>query len=269
MIGLFFTGMVVFLIYLFCEYYILNTRLKKIPVRILVNGTRGKSTTVRILYHILYQQKRRVYAKTTGNVPEILEPDQNVRLVKRNAPVNIGENIRLLRQWAADKTDAVILEDMALHPEMQRTLSRFIFKPTHTIITNILPDHQEVMGEDLEQNAKVILASINQSTIVFVTESSDEMLEKSGMQVRSKIICKNTQFSEKFVNVPAEIINQNWSLICKVSEIIGLRQEQTMECFSNIWKSVDQSLRLDLSAKHTEFWNLFSVNDIHTVLLSL
>jgi poly-gamma-glutamate synthase PgsB/CapB len=145
MINFFFIGLIICLIYLFLEYYTLSARLKKIPIRILVNGTRGKSTTVRILYQILDRQKYRVYAKTTGNRPEILEPDGYIRLIKRHAPASIAENIPLLRKWIDNKTDAVVLEGMALHPEMQRTLSRFIFHPTHTIITNILSDHQEII----------------------------------------------------------------------------------------------------------------------------
>jgi len=264
MIKLFIIGLLICLIYLFLEYYILNARLKKIPIRILVNGTRGKSTTVRILYQILDRQNYRVYAKTTGNRPEILEPEGYLRLIKRHAPASIAENIRLLRKWGDNKTNAVVLEGMALHPEMQRTLSRFIFKPTHTVITNILVDHQEIMGESLTKNIRVISASIIRDTTLFTTQLADDLLRSSGIQTANRVLCKERRFAGDFENIPGEIINQSWSIVQSVSENIGWPQQHTIQCFSSIWESVDQYIKWDLSDLPVEFWNLFSMNDIYT-----
>ena len=37
-----------------------------------------------------------------------------------------------------------------------------------------------------------------------------------------------------------------------------------MQYFFSIWRSVDQRIKWEISDLHTEFWDLFSVNDIHT-----
>ena len=60
---IFTTLFILFILYLLFEYYLLKMTLYKIPLRILVNGTRGKTTTVRILYNILRKSDINVFAK--------------------------------------------------------------------------------------------------------------------------------------------------------------------------------------------------------------
>ena len=43
-----------------------SDRLEKIPIRININGIRGKSTITRLIYSILREDKYRVIGKTTG-----------------------------------------------------------------------------------------------------------------------------------------------------------------------------------------------------------
>jgi len=49
--------------------------LRSIPVRIHVAGTRGKSTTTRLIAAALRASGRRVVAKTTGSEPRLILPD--------------------------------------------------------------------------------------------------------------------------------------------------------------------------------------------------
>ena len=56
---------IILIILFFSESFLLRFSLNKIPVRILVNGTRGKSTTVRILYEILKNSGYKTFANPT------------------------------------------------------------------------------------------------------------------------------------------------------------------------------------------------------------
>ena len=53
-------------LFLTFERLLLEQRLRKIPLRISVTGTRGKSAVVRMLASVLREDGRRVVAKTTG-----------------------------------------------------------------------------------------------------------------------------------------------------------------------------------------------------------
>ena len=101
------------LIYFSIEYTFLRTTLKKIPLRILVNGTRGKSTTTKIIYEILRQEKYKVFAKTTGEIPIQYLPNGTNKQIARFSPASIIENIRLLREWAYESPDSIVMECMA------------------------------------------------------------------------------------------------------------------------------------------------------------
>ncbi|HPG96753.1 MAG TPA: poly-gamma-glutamate synthase PgsB, partial [Rectinema sp.] len=57
------------------EYQAHCRRLKAVPIRILVNGTRGKSTVTRLIAAGLAAGGLRVYAKTTGSAARIILPD--------------------------------------------------------------------------------------------------------------------------------------------------------------------------------------------------
>ena len=61
------------------EYKAHCRRLKAVPIRILVNGTRGKSTVTRLIAAGLAAGGLRVYAKTTGSAARIILPDLRER----------------------------------------------------------------------------------------------------------------------------------------------------------------------------------------------
>lgn len=118
---------------------------KKIPLRIHVHGTRGKSSTVRDCARLLREQGLTVLAKTTGDAPEYILPDGSVVPVRRIGPPRIQEHVAILRKAARLGADVVVAEGMALAPE-NVWQSEMILSATHAVITNTRPDHAECMG---------------------------------------------------------------------------------------------------------------------------
>ncbi|MBP6959699.1 MAG: poly-gamma-glutamate synthase PgsB, partial [Spirochaetia bacterium] len=66
------------------EYKDHCARLKAVPIRILVNGTRGKSTVTRLIAAGLAAAGLRVYAKTTGSAARIILPDLSEREIRKH-----------------------------------------------------------------------------------------------------------------------------------------------------------------------------------------
>jgi poly-gamma-glutamate synthase PgsB/CapB len=250
------------LIYFSIEYFLLRNFLKKIPLRILVNGTRGKSTTVKIIFEILMQEKHKVFAKTTGDKPVQYLPDGTVMIIKRFSPASILENIRLLKRWAHLSPDAVVMESMALQPETQFVLSNKILQPNYILITNIITDHLEVMGKNEKDVEKTVSNSLHQEAEIFLNSNlftSFSLLKNDFPNLHR--IKMSDPFPESIDHIPPKILNQNWNLIKYFAKHLKLNLQITYQCFKNEWSKISQNIFFSLPELNISIWNLFSVND--------
>src|SRR5258707_3853572 len=91
--------------------------LRAIPVRIHVAGTRGKSTTTRLIAAGLRAGGRRVMAKTTGSQPRLILPDGSEEIWPRRGPAAVREQMRLFARAARSGADTVLVECLAIRPE--------------------------------------------------------------------------------------------------------------------------------------------------------
>lgn len=127
------------------------------PVRVLVTGSRGKSSVVRLLFAALQSAGLEAYARITGVVPRQLGPG-GVRRIERAA----GAHVEEMRWWLGQlpaSAQAVVLENSAITPEFQGLAARWL-KPDITVLTNTLPDHQESWGADAAGAACVLAAGV-------------------------------------------------------------------------------------------------------------
>src|SRR5205085_7287834 len=88
--------------------------LRAVPVRIHVAGTRGKSTTARLIAAGLRAGGLRVLAKTTGSEPRLILPDGSEQPWPRRGPASIREHTRLFARAARLGAEAVVVECMAI-----------------------------------------------------------------------------------------------------------------------------------------------------------
>ena len=242
------------------EYLFLIKSIQKIPLRILVNGTRGKTTTVNIIYNILRRSNYKVFAKTTGEQPIEYYPDGQHKILKRFAPASIIENVRLLSKWAKLKPDVIVMECMALHAENQFILSKRMFKPTHVLITNILNDHLEVMGENIDAISHTISESFYKNAKILLPENIKPPFDSEfDLEYHEDV---PVEFS--FDNIPNAIISKSWGLIAKTSETLDVNIKIARDEFHKIWKQKNENIRIGNKELKIEFWNLFSVNDYDT-----
>ena len=128
------------------EYYFHTKALAKIPIRIHVNGTRGKSSVTRLIAAGIREGGLKVYAKTTGTTPRIINEKGNDILIHRLRSASIGEQVKLVRYFSKKSPDVLVMECMAVNPQYQWISEHNIVKSTLSIITNVRPDHLDEMG---------------------------------------------------------------------------------------------------------------------------
>src|SRR5262245_30502010 len=92
--------------------------LRAVPVRIHVAGTRGKSTTTRLIAAGVRAGGHRVVAKTTGCEPRLIRPDGSEEPWPRRGPASVREQKRLIAEAARLGANAVVVECMAIRPEL-------------------------------------------------------------------------------------------------------------------------------------------------------
>jgi len=130
--------------------------LLRIPIRVHVNGTRGKSSVVRLVAAGLREAGKTVCAKTTGTLARMILPDGRELPIYRPSGPNVIEQKRIVATAAAYGAEALVVECMALQPELQALSERKLIRATHGIITNARPDHLEVMGPDQVDVARAL-----------------------------------------------------------------------------------------------------------------
>ena len=124
--------------------------LHSIPIRIHVNGTRGKSGVTRLIAAGLRAGGLRTCAKTTGTLPRMIAPDGSEYPVFRPARANVIEQVRIVRAAARENVDALVIECMALQPALQSLCELKLVRATHGVITNVRADHLDVMGPNVD-----------------------------------------------------------------------------------------------------------------------
>lgn len=135
------------LIFYFVAEFIRHQRMvSSIPIRIHVNGTRGKSSVTRLIAAGLRAGGKVTVAKTTGTLPRVILPDGREAAIIRLMGANIIEQKYIFRHATDFKPDAIVIECMAVNPVFQWITERQFVRSTIGVITNCRADHIDLMG---------------------------------------------------------------------------------------------------------------------------
>ena len=159
----------------YIEFRTHKNALSKIPIRIHVNGTRGKSSVTRLIAAGLRAGGIKTFAKTTGSSPRFIDENGDDHIIQRFRPASIGEQIRMIKRFSKSKPEAIVMECMAVQPQYQWVSEHRIVQSNYSVITNVRPDHLEEMGFSLRHIAKSLCNTIPYNKKVFTSE--DKMIE--------------------------------------------------------------------------------------------
>lgn len=233
-----------------------DRRRRAVPVRIHVAGSRGKTTTTRLIGAALRETGRRVLVKTTGTDPMLILPDGSERSWPRWGPPSISEQVRFFREARRQQADAVVLESMAIEPEYLWASEEYLVRATHAVITNVRPDHAEVVGTHPLAAAHAMSLVIPTGTRLFV---SDEAAVDPIMDRAARRRCDVSV-------VPATGVHHdvaNSALALAVCADLGIPAEVAARGFLNAGKDPGAFTVTEGSAggRPFRFANAFSCND--------
>lgn len=148
-----------------------NQHLTSIPTRIVVNGIRGKSSITRLCAGALRGGDLTTVAKTTGSAARFIDPDgREAPVYRKFGLANIVEQIGIVRRAAAYRPDALVIECMAVMPELQEINEKKLIRSTVCVISNVREDHLAEMGPTLEDVARSLSRSMPQGGVCVTAE---------------------------------------------------------------------------------------------------
>ena len=202
--------------------------LSSIPIRIHVNGTRGKSSVTRLIAAGLRAGGKRTFAKTTGTAPRVIDSKGIDRIIHRLRRPSIGEQVRLLKYFSSEKPDVVVMECMAVQPQYQWISEHQMVKSHIGVITNARPDHLDEMGPTEVDVVKSLCNSIPVGgTLVTAEDKHKDILQSVADRNQSEIFFSDeSSVSEKDLNNFAYIEHpQNVAIALDVCHKMGVERD--------------------------------------------
>ncbi|MFH1502176.1 MAG: poly-gamma-glutamate synthase PgsB [Candidatus Eisenbacteria bacterium] len=255
-----------YLAYGVLEYRLHLRNLRSVPIRVHVNGTRGKSSVTRLIAAGLRAGGFRTVAKTTGSAARYIGPDGSEEPVIRPGPPNIREQLSVVSRARRDGAQALVVECMALRPELQRISEQKIVMSTVGVITNARPDHLDVMGPTVEDVARALAGTVPRGHAVFTAEESRLGPLREAAKARSSELhvvrpkddegdeAKGFRYVEHLENVV---------LALAVCEHVGVPREKALEGMRGATPDPGALTihRVREGDKEIEFINAFAAND--------
>ena len=253
--------MTIFLIFftLIILYFIIEKRindscLASFTAVIHVNGIRGKTSTCRYLDAAL-RTKYRVFTKTTGADAKMIDVSGREIPVHRLGPANIHEQLRVIRRARREGAEILILECMAVNPELQKTAQEQIVKSNITVITNVRYDHIFEMGDTLEEIAASLSSTIPENGTLYTADANaaslfDDVCRKRNCRL---VLCPGTG-----------TVSENIGIAQAVSASLGIAKEDFLKSLPEMKEDFGSRHLYQLKNEKGEifhFLNLFSAND--------
>ncbi|MCG4581093.1 poly-gamma-glutamate synthase PgsB [Clostridium cochlearium] len=230
-----------------------------------VNGTRGKSTTCRLIYAGIKEGGYRVFCKTTGTSPRIIDVNGMEEPIIRKGGANIREQIKILKKAEKQKADILVIECMAVNPELQYISQNKILNADISVVTNVRRDHLEEMGPTLEDVAKS-LGNVMPKRGYFITGEKKfyDYYEELGESMSSKVILAKEISEDLGID-----FKENISVALEVCKVLGIKEDVALRGMKS-YKRDPGALKIYniVTDNNTQiiFINGFAINDPDSTL---
>lgn len=238
--------------------------LARIPFRIHVAGSRGKSTTTRLIAAGLRRSGVRTIARTTGTKPRLVLAAGDERPWRRWGPPSIRELTRLVAIAARERAEALVLECMGIRPEALAALERHLVRATHVVITNARSDHLEDLGTDPDAVAAALAHVVPTGGRLFLTDEAALPV----LVERARALATSVEVVATRGLPPGEADRRLALAVCRA---FGVGEDEAARAFEEA--AADPGAFsvtwIERSGKRVRFANAFACNDVASLKLLL
>jgi poly-gamma-glutamate synthase PgsB/CapB len=269
-------ALVVLLIYLVVERARHRRHLAQIPTRIVVNGIRGKSSVTRLIAGALRGDTRRtVVAKTTGTAARFIYPqEREVPIRRARGGVNVIEQVGVVQRAVHAGADTLVIECMAVQPELQQVNQEQLIEAGVVVITNVREDHLEEMGPTLDDVARSLCQSMPRRGVVITAERDRlHILQEEAHRRQNSLIAVEPDSVTDAEMAPFRWITfkENVAVALAVAKLCGVDRRTAL---AGMYRAIPDPgvLRVDACAHHGRRFaavNLFAANDPASTLMNV
>lgn len=247
-------------------------RIWSIPIRIHINGTRGKSSVTRLIGAGLREGKISAITKVTGTFPRLILEDGTETYIHRKSDANILEQLSIVKFAAQRNVQALVMECMALQPQFQWITENQMIHANIGVITNVRLDHVDIMGHTLPEIADTLGKTIPKNQHFFSSENViHEELKKTADKkntishfIDSSIISREEMNGFSYIEHP-----DNVALALEICKYVGVDRETALQ---GMYKAIPDSgvlkkFVVNAFEKQISFYNAFAANDPDSTLM--
>lgn len=251
----------IWLVYLCLEAVTLARARKKLLHVIHVNGTRGKSSVSRLIDAGLRAGGVKVFCKTTGTDPMIIDVAGDEKPLRRRGKANIKEQIHILRAAANQGAQVLVVECMAVLPEYQWASQHRILRADLGVITNVRRDHTDAMGTTPEEICASLCNTVPVNGTLFTADRRcREQLRHAAETAGSSFV-----YAEADESLPELDFPENIALALEVCRACGVSDQTALEGMQR-YKADPYRLSIHRLGDAVFIGGL-SINDMESILL--
>lgn len=263
---------IIIVVALIFEYLGHKKAINSIPIRIHINGTRGKSSVTRLIGAGLRAGGVTNIIKVTGTFPRLILEDGKETFIHRKASANILEQLSIIKYASNKKVQALVMECMALQPQYQTITEHMMVKSTISVMTNVRLDHTEIMGRSLTEIATTMGRTIPYNQHLFTSEDIvGEDLKKIAKKRNTSI---HFAFGDKITRSDMEGFSyiehrDNVALALAVCAHVGVDRATALQ---GMYQAIPDAgilkkLKIDAFNKEIYFYNAFAANDPDSTIM--
>jgi gamma-polyglutamate synthase len=273
--SVFLIGCAVFLLGGIVEQRRHHANLTRIPNRIMINGIRGKSSITRLCAGALRGGGLVTVAKTTGTAARFIHPDGSEEPVYRKFGIaNVIEQVGIVRRAAAYRPDALVVECMAVLPDLQEVSQDKLIHSTIGVLCNVREDHLAEMGPTLDDVARSLSRTMPAGGMCVTAERERLPLLEFEAAKRGCTLVPvdpDSVTDEEMAGFGWITFKENVAIAIEVASLLGVNRRSALE---GMWAAppdpgVLAVKRYQVDGRLLRVANVFAANDPESTLMNV